>query len=137
MSVPTFGVLCGGGLSVGSRRVRLWLGCVRLSALSALATVVCIDNSDWMINGDYKPSRLQAQAEAVNLLAGAKTGSNPENTVGVLSLAGARGPKVLATPTPDLGRVLSCMQQIKPEGKVSLVAGVQVSIRFRLKVNKS
>ena len=36
------------------------------------ATVVCVDNSDFMINGDYKPTRLQAQAEAVNLLAGAK-----------------------------------------------------------------
>ena len=91
------------------------------------ATVVCIDNSDWMINGDYKPTRLQAQTEAVNLLAGAKTGSNPENTVGVLSLAGIRGPKVMATPTPDLGRVLSCMQEIRPEGQVSLVQGVQVS----------
>ena len=30
--------MCGGGLSVGSRRVRLWLGCVRLSVLEALAT---------------------------------------------------------------------------------------------------
>ncbi len=58
------------------------------------ATVVCVDNSDFMINEDYKPTRLQAQTEAVNLLAGAKTGSNPENTVGVLSLAGLRGPKV-------------------------------------------
>ena len=91
------------------------------------ATVVCVDNSDFMINGDYKPTRLQAQAEAVNLLAGAKTGSNPENTVGVLSLAGVRGPKVLATPTPDLGRVLSCMQEIKPEGQVSLIQGVQIA----------
>ncbi|UPR00710.1 subunit Rpn10 of proteasome [Chloropicon primus] len=91
------------------------------------ATVVCVDNSDFMINGDYKPTRLQAQAEAVNLLAGAKTGSNPENTVGVLSLAGVRGPKVLATPTPDLGRVLSCMQKIKPEGSVSLIQGVQIA----------
>jgi 26S proteasome regulatory subunit N10 len=91
------------------------------------ATVLCVDNSDFMINGDYKPTRLEAQAEAVNLLAGAKTGSNPENTVGVLSLAGARGPKVLATPTPDLGRVLSCMQSIKPEGHVSLIQGVQIA----------
>jgi len=91
------------------------------------ATVVCVDNSDFMINEDYKPTRLQAQTEAVNLLAGAKTGSNPENTVGVLSLAGLRGPKVLATPTPDLGRVLSCMQEIKAEGHVSLIQGVQIA----------
>ena len=99
----------------------------RTSTMVLEATVVLIDNSDFMINGDYKPTRLQAQAEAVNLLAGAKTGSNPENTVGILSLAGVRGPKVLATPTGDLGRILSTMQEIKPEGNVSLVQGVQIA----------
>lgn len=35
--------------------------------------MICIDNSEWMRNGDYSPSRLQAQTEAVNLLCGAKT----------------------------------------------------------------
>lgn len=34
---------------------------------------MCVDTSDWMRNGDYLPSRMQAQADAVNLLAGAKT----------------------------------------------------------------
>ena len=42
-----------------------------------------------MRNGDFAPSRLEAQQDAVNLLAGAKTQSNPENTVGVLTMAGA------------------------------------------------
>ena len=37
------------------------------------ATVVCIDNSEWMRNGDYAPSRFQAQADAINLICGAKT----------------------------------------------------------------
>ena len=45
------------------------------------ATVVCVDNSEWTRNGDYAPTRFQAQADAVNLLAGAKTQANPENTV--------------------------------------------------------
>lgn len=37
------------------------------------ATVICIDNSEWMRNGDYSPTRFQAQADAVNLICGAKT----------------------------------------------------------------
>jgi hypothetical protein len=37
------------------------------------ATVICIDNSEWMRNGDYAPTRFQAQADAVNLICGAKT----------------------------------------------------------------
>ena len=35
--------------------------------------MICIDNSEWMRNGDYSPSRIQAQADAVNLICGAKT----------------------------------------------------------------
>ena len=45
------------------------------------------DNSDYMRNGDFAPSRLQSQFDAVNMVALAKTKSNPENNVGLLSLA--------------------------------------------------
>uniref|UniRef100_A0A5B6ZR56 26S proteasome non-ATPase regulatory subunit 4 homolog n=1 Tax=Davidia involucrata TaxID=16924 RepID=A0A5B6ZR56_DAVIN len=76
------------------------------------ATMICIDNSEWMRNGDYSPSRFQAQADAVNLICGAKTQSNPENTVGVLTMAG-KGVRVLVTPTSDLG--------------MNLAAGIQVA----------
>ncbi|PSS00470.1 26S proteasome non-ATPase regulatory subunit like [Actinidia chinensis var. chinensis] len=37
------------------------------------ATMICIDDSEWMRNGDYSPARFQAQADAVNLICGAKT----------------------------------------------------------------
>lgn len=43
-----------------------------------------------MRNGDYIPSRLEAQHDAANLLCGTKTQSNPESTVGVLAMAGMR-----------------------------------------------
>ena len=46
-----------------------------------------MDNSDYMRNGDFVPSRLQSQFEAVNMVAIAKTKSNPENNVGLLSMA--------------------------------------------------
>ncbi|KAL3646041.1 proteasome regulatory particle base subunit rpn10 [Castilleja foliolosa] len=67
------------------------------------ATMICIDNSEWMRNGDYSPTRYQAQSDAVSLICGAKTQSNPENTVGVLTMAG-KGARVLVTPTSVLAR---------------------------------
>lgn len=53
-----------------------------------------LDNSEWMRNGDYIPSRLEAQHDAANLLCGTKTQSNPESTVGVLTMAGKRCARV-------------------------------------------
>ncbi|XP_019182710.1 PREDICTED: 26S proteasome non-ATPase regulatory subunit 4 homolog isoform X1 [Ipomoea nil] len=90
------------------------------------ATMICIDNSEWMRNGDYSPSRLQAQADAVNLICGAKTQSNPENTVGVLTMAG-KGVRVLVTPTSDLGKILACMHGLEIGGEMNLAAGIQVA----------
>lgn len=90
------------------------------------ATLVCIDNSEWTRSGDYAPTRFQAQADAVNLLAGAKTQANPENTVGVLSMSG-KTPRVLVTPTPDLGKVLNCMTDIPIEGETNIAAAVQIA----------
>ncbi|KAB5561446.1 hypothetical protein DKX38_006403 [Salix brachista] len=90
------------------------------------ATMICIDNSEWMRNGDYSPSRFQAQADAVNLLCGAKTQSNPENTVGILTMAGKQV-RVLTTPTSDLGKILSCMHGLEVGGEMNLSAGIQVA----------
>ena len=91
------------------------------------ATVVCIDNSEYARNGDYAPTRFQAQADAVNLLAGAKTQHHPENTVGVMTMAGT-SPTVLVTPTPDLGKVLQAMQAIGIDGTHSkLSTSIQIA----------
>ena len=46
-----------------------------------------VDNSEYMRNGDFIPSRLQAQQDAVNMVCHSKTRSNPENNVGLLTLA--------------------------------------------------
>ncbi|KAG6504067.1 hypothetical protein ZIOFF_036393 [Zingiber officinale] len=105
----------------GSLRV-----CMVMSSSVPQATMICIDNSEWMRNGDYAPRRLQAQADAVNLICGAKTQSNPENTVGLLAMAG-KGVRVLVTPTSDLGKILACMHGLKIGGEMDLTAGVQVA----------
>ena len=102
------------------------MGCsVQLQVIME-ATIVCIDNSEWTRNGDYAPTRFQAQADAVNLLAGAKTQANPENTVGVLTMAG-KTPRVLVTPTPDLGKVLNSMTDIVIEGDANISSSVQIA----------
>ncbi|XP_021754668.1 26S proteasome non-ATPase regulatory subunit 4 homolog [Chenopodium quinoa] len=63
-----------------------------------------------MRNGDYSPTRFQALFDAVNLICGAKTQSNPENTVVILTMAG-KGVRVFVTPTSDLGKILACMHE--------------------------
>ena len=49
---------------------------------------LCLDVSDWMRNGDYTPTRIDAQYDAATMLCGAKIDSNPESTVGVLTSGG-------------------------------------------------
>jgi len=90
------------------------------------ATVICVDNSEWTRNSDYAPTRFQAQADCVNLLAGAKTQANAENTVGVLTMAG-KSPRVLVTPTPDLGKILNAMQDLDIGGASDLPSSVQIA----------
>ncbi|XP_057784114.1 26S proteasome non-ATPase regulatory subunit 4 homolog isoform X1 [Salvia miltiorrhiza] len=90
------------------------------------ATMICIDNSEWMRNGDYSPTRFDAQKDAVSLICGAKTQNNPENTVGVLTMAG-KGVRVLVTPTSDLGKILACAHGVEVGGEMNLAAGIQVA----------
>lgn len=47
-----------------------------------------IDNSEYMRNGDYQPTRFDAQSDAVNTVFQTKTDANPENTVGIMTMAG-------------------------------------------------
>lgn len=41
-----------------------------------------------MRNGDFGPSRMDAQLDAANLICGAKTQQNPETTLGIMTTAG-------------------------------------------------
>ncbi|KAF9531021.1 hypothetical protein CPB83DRAFT_850040 [Crepidotus variabilis] len=69
------------------------------------ATMIIIDNSEYMRNGDYMPTRFAAQADAVNVVFQTKIDSNPENTVGIMTMAG-RSPEVLVTHTKEHGHIL-------------------------------
>ncbi|KAI0075416.1 hypothetical protein K474DRAFT_1646585 [Panus rudis PR-1116 ss-1] len=72
------------------------------------ATMIIIDNSEYMRNGDYQPSRFDAQSDAANIIFQTKTDSNPENSVGIMTMAG-KGPEVLVTYTKDVGQFLKAI----------------------------
>ncbi|CAL1285281.1 unnamed protein product [Larinioides sclopetarius] len=89
------------------------------------STIICVDNSDYMRNGDFLPTRLQAQQDAVSLICHSKIRSNPENNVGLLTLANR--PEVLTTLTTDVGKLLSKLHQVQPKGYISLCTGIRVA----------
>lgn len=78
-----------------------------------------------MRNGDFVPSRLQAQQEAVSLVCHAKLRSNPENNVALLTMAGI--PQVLTALTTDVGRVLSKLHQVRVDGNANLLTGIKIA----------
>ncbi|XP_075223389.1 regulatory particle non-ATPase 10 isoform X2 [Lycorma delicatula] len=88
------------------------------------STMICVDNSDFMRNGDFLPTRLQAQQDAVNLVCHSKTRANAENNVGLLTLANV---EVLATLTSDVGRILSKLHKVQPDGNINLLTGIRIA----------
>jgi 26S proteasome regulatory subunit N10 len=74
------------------------------------ATMIVLDNSEYMRNGDYQPTRFGALADAVNKVFETKIDSNPENTVGVMTMAN-KGPEVLVTHTKELGQILDAVHK--------------------------
>eukprot|EP01132_Coremiostelium_polycephalum_P001319 gene1319-1665_t len=97
------------------------------------ATIVCVDNSEWMRNGDFEPSRYDAQKDAVNLLCAAKTQSNPESSVAIMSMAG-KTPKVLVTLTQELSKIITGFQEVKIHGKTDFSTSMsiaQLALRHR------
>lgn len=89
------------------------------------ATVVCIDDSEFMRNGDLAPTRLEAVRDAVNMACGNLINSHPENSVGVMTLSDRR--ETLVTLTTDQGKILTAVHGLTPKGDLDLIKGVQVA----------
>mmetsp|Transcript_31965 Transcript_31965/g.46579 ORF Transcript_31965/g.46579 Transcript_31965/m.46579 type:complete len:454 (+) Transcript_31965:149-1510(+) len=117
--------------------------------------MILLDNSEFMRNGDYIPTRMEAQNDAANLLVGQKTQSNPESTVGVIAMSGGSGStgstvgaELLVSPTDDMGKILSALHGIPIRGghgdnevsepPVDVAASVQVaSLALKHRRNKN
>lgn len=91
------------------------------------AVMLCIDNSEWMRNGDYSPSRLEAQAETANYIANGKINDNPETEVGLLALAGSRV-EVHTSMSRSMGVIMSCLQKdVKIGGTSKFIMGLKIA----------
>ncbi|KAK9463293.1 uncharacterized protein V1516DRAFT_667377 [Lipomyces oligophaga] len=101
------------------------------------ATMIVIDNSEYMRNGDFPPSRFAAQSDTVNLIFSAKTQSNPESAVGLMTMAG-RAPEVLVTLTTDFGKIVASMVETKVHDSAHLTTAIQVAaLSLKHRQNKS
>lgn len=100
------------------------------------ASVICVDNSEWMRNGDYYPSRLDAQQDAANLVANAKLQSNPESSCALLTMSGKR-PRVRVNLCTDLGKIFTALTKVEPGGKCDLIGALQVAhLALKVRPNK-
>ncbi|CAK4630729.1 hypothetical protein LEN26_008243 [Aphanomyces euteiches] len=99
------------------------------------STMIVVDTSEWMRNGDYVPSRVEAQGDAVNLLVTFKTNANPESTVGILAMSStvnvhSKTVSLLASPTDNVGKLLNVVHEITPTsigGTVQFAEAIQVA----------
>lgn len=74
----------------------------------------------------YRPTRFEAQVDAINLIHSAKTQANPESSVGLMSMGG-NGPEVLVTLTADIGKILDGLHRTKTQGNSHLGSSIQVA----------
>eukprot|EP00339_Tiarina_fusa_P014171 CAMPEP_0117063268 /NCGR_PEP_ID=MMETSP0472-20121206/44164_1 /TAXON_ID=693140 ORGANISM="Tiarina fusus, Strain LIS" /NCGR_SAMPLE_ID=MMETSP0472 /ASSEMBLY_ACC=CAM_ASM_000603 /LENGTH=414 /DNA_ID=CAMNT_0004782899 /DNA_START=111 /DNA_END=1355 /DNA_ORIENTATION=- len=102
--------------------------------MSLESCMILLDNSEFMRNGDYVPTRLEAQQDAANLLVGTKTQSHPESTVGV-----SAGTELLVSPTSDVGKILNALHGLPIKSNTSdVTASVQVaSLALKHRRNKN
>ena len=94
------------------------------------STIICLDTSEFMRNGDFTPTRHESQQDAANLVVGAKMQQNPESSVGVLTMASTgrgAGARVLVSPTDDMGNILNSLHNASVGGQLNFVEGVQVA----------
>ncbi|KAI0315349.1 hypothetical protein OF83DRAFT_1173907 [Amylostereum chailletii] len=128
------------------------------------ATMIILDNSEYMRNGDYVPTRFEAQSDAATTVFRTKIDSNQENTVGVMTMANkgfvslpprpsapspqssppphpnAPSPEVLVTHSKELGEILGALHDASSKlgGLASIptaIAIAQLALKHRQNKN--
>uniref|UniRef100_A0A0N4ZUB9 26S proteasome non-ATPase regulatory subunit 4 n=1 Tax=Parastrongyloides trichosuri TaxID=131310 RepID=A0A0N4ZUB9_PARTI len=89
------------------------------------STMICLDNSAWMRNGDYRPTRFQCQKDAINLLFQCKIRSNPENAVGLLTMAD--DVRVRATMTQEDRKLFVKLHDVEIENTSKIIPAIRTA----------
>lgn len=99
--------------------------------------MIVVDNSESSRNGDYVPSRWEAQTDAANLIFQYKSQANPESSVGLMSMGG-NGPEVLTTLTTNPGKILDGLHRTKIRGQSHFHTAIMIaSLALKHRQNKS
>ncbi|CAJ1934713.1 unnamed protein product [Cylindrotheca closterium] len=86
--------------------------------------IVILDPSEYMRNGDYIPTRYEAQQDAARWLIADITTSSPENTVGVMA-----GTSVLVSTTNNIGQLFEAVKSSRRKytGEFEIENSLQVA----------
>jgi 26S proteasome regulatory subunit N10 len=87
--------------------------------------MICVDNSEYMRNGDMIPDRLLAEKDAVSIVCSSVLALNPENKVGIVTLAPQ--PQIIQTLTSNNANIMKKLYAIKPNGEIKLITGIGIS----------
>ena len=101
------------------------------------AIILCLDNSDWTRNGDYYPTRFQNQIEAGSFIIENLCSSNPENTIGIMTMAGKRV-EILSSLTNKESNLLAAMTNIPLDGECDIESSLNIAILcLKHRINKN
>jgi len=93
--------------------------------MSLEATMILLDNSYYAVNGDYYPTRWDAQKDAVSLLSTGKYNAHPESIVGVGLLAGPH--TLLTAPTDEQSKIMASLHNVDLRGSVELSTRISIA----------
>ena len=101
------------------------------------ATLICLDNSDWTRNGDYFSTRWTAQIDAANFIIENRCESNPENSLGILTMAGKRV-DVLCSLTNDESILLNSIKNTNISGECDIITALNIGyLCLKHRMNKN
>eukprot|EP01028_Stygiella_incarcerata_P007572 TRINITY_DN314_c0_g1_i1.p1 TRINITY_DN314_c0_g1~~TRINITY_DN314_c0_g1_i1.p1 ORF type:complete len:375 (-),score=154.67 TRINITY_DN314_c0_g1_i1:859-1983(-) len=90
------------------------------------AVIVCFDNSEFMRNSDYGATRLESEQDAVNIIIGARLESNPETTVGFLTMGGS-SPVLQVALSTDIGKLRNMVLATAISGMCDFSRSLRIS----------
>lgn len=106
------------------------------------STMIIADASEFMRNGDFAPTRLEAQRDGINMVINAKSRANVQSSAGLMIMR-ANKLEVMVTltpvtlPPPETGaqdKIRLLLNRITAEGELDFVNGLKVAklaLKFR------
>ena len=94
-------------------------------------TLLCVDNSREMRNGDYPAgTRLEAISDATRLVIARKLSANPESTVGMMTMStnDFGTISVHSTPCKDKSKLEARLSEVKLKGDLRFEDSIKVAM---------